>query len=852
MASTQPIESEFVRQMYTHHRVQLKASAISDDVIAERGYFSVSHKKELVPLGFKASRVPLPAMVIPTHTINGGVIYQLRPDQPRFDNGKARKYELQPGLQMHLDVPKRVLPKLQDPRVPLFITEGSKKVDAAISQELCCIGLLGVNCWRGRNEHGGITTLSDWNEIALNGRRVYIVFDSDVMTKPGVYRALERLKKFLESRLAEVQIIYLPGDDGKKVGLDDFFAAGHTPTELMMYASKELRGPAPQTPDYAITDKGIFLVRGQSGSQIKEQLTNYRARIVRDRIEDDGVEQAHFCEIVAAVGSRPEKRFMVPSAQFNSLRWVAEKLGPLAVTYPNKTEQARTAIQLISDSADDYEEKIVFKHTGWRFINGRWVYLHGGGAIGAEGPIEGIEVALPDDLAGMQLPALASGETLIELIKEYLDALGVGPLRITLPVFLSVVRAILGQSDFGVFLYGQTGTRKTTLASIAQRFFGAELCKDRPILDYTSTANAIEVHQFTAKDMILFIDDFAPSKDPATMYRREALADRVFRGNAGGSGRGRLNSDSTLKAKKYARCLTLSTGEEMPGVRSVRARALAIDMKDGDLDLKRLRLIDDASRRGDFAALTATFICWLAAQYDEVSRRLKREIADVRDTLEISVGHPRIVENVAGLIVTARYLLTFFEGVGAISGEEAQALEKTWTAALREVGEGQELFQVSEDPVERFFEVLRASILGGMARIDQKNGGVPHKDVLELCGWHQELEMPIATGKERIGWLEYDPATGVQELYLHPELTLKVIHQFCAAMKTPFDLKKISLEKYLNDRNKFKTTEMDSRKTYTVRKTCERVPQRVWHFSVDVLRRDNGEVKSVWDHLYPE
>ena len=216
MASTQPIESEPVRQLYAYHRVQLEASAISDDVIAERGYFSISTKKELAALGFKSSRVPVPALVIPTHTINGEIIYQLRPDEPRFDNGKARKYELPSGLQMRLDVPKRVRPELRNPNKDLFITEGSKKVDAAISQGLYCIGLLGVNGLRGRNEHGGITTLSDWEEIALNGRRVFIVFDSDVMTKLPVYRALERLKKFQESRKADVQIIYLPDNDGKR------------------------------------------------------------------------------------------------------------------------------------------------------------------------------------------------------------------------------------------------------------------------------------------------------------------------------------------------------------------------------------------------------------------------------------------------------------------------------------------------------------------------------------------------------------------------------------------------------------------------------------------------------------
>jgi hypothetical protein len=76
--------------------------------------------------------------------------------------------------------------------------------------------------------------LACWESIALNGRPVYICFDSDVTTKPEVAEALRRLKKFLESKGATVTVITLPaGPGGAKVGLDDFFAAGHGVEELL-------------------------------------------------------------------------------------------------------------------------------------------------------------------------------------------------------------------------------------------------------------------------------------------------------------------------------------------------------------------------------------------------------------------------------------------------------------------------------------------------------------------------------------------------------------------------------------------------------------------------------------------
>ena len=40
-------------------------------------------------------------------------------------------------------------------------------------------------------------------------------------------------------------------------------------------------------------------------------------------------------------------------------------------------------------------ERTVYTHTGWRKLDGKWAYLHGGGAIGASGAVAGVETSLP-------------------------------------------------------------------------------------------------------------------------------------------------------------------------------------------------------------------------------------------------------------------------------------------------------------------------------------------------------------------------------------------------------------------------------------------------------------------------
>jgi hypothetical protein len=187
-----------------HHKKMLIAeSGIARDVAEARGYRTIEKKVELKTLGFADRQCNPPGLLIPIYSPTGEIVnYQLRPDEPRIDkNGKSVKYETPSGSRMVLDVHPFPRETLGNPAVPLFITEGIKKGDALVSRGLCAVTLLGVWSWRGTNEHGGKTALYEWDYVALNnGRRVYIVFDSDVMLKPGVHEAMRRVKALLESR----------------------------------------------------------------------------------------------------------------------------------------------------------------------------------------------------------------------------------------------------------------------------------------------------------------------------------------------------------------------------------------------------------------------------------------------------------------------------------------------------------------------------------------------------------------------------------------------------------------------------------------------------------------------------
>lgn len=216
------------------HLEQLRASAISPEVISERGYRTILDKRELEKLGFSKNQLRVPGLLIPQWKVNGvQTNNQFRPDHPRSNgNRKVIKYENPTGSVILLDCPPRCQKMVADPSIPLWITEGSKKADALASLGVCTISLTGVWGFKGKNEFGSVTMLADWDYIVLKNRDIYLAFDSDIVDKPSVKKALKRLAMHLVNKDANVKIVRLPSSNGAKVGIDDYLAEGHSLAEI--------------------------------------------------------------------------------------------------------------------------------------------------------------------------------------------------------------------------------------------------------------------------------------------------------------------------------------------------------------------------------------------------------------------------------------------------------------------------------------------------------------------------------------------------------------------------------------------------------------------------------------------
>ena len=804
-----------------HHQEMLsKDSGISDDVITARGYKTVETRKELRELGFgEAQSKCAPALVIPIWDVRGEKAFHImRPDNPRTLKTKPTKYENPAGAKIVLDVHPHSKPNLGNPEIPLYITEGSKKVDALVSRGCCAIGVMGVWGWRCTNGAGGKTALPDWESIALNDRKVYLVFDSDAMEKKEVHLALVRLKAFLESRDTKVMVVYLPQLDGlDKVGVDDFFVRGHTVDDIKNLASKELR-PLPREPDtscpYEARESGIVWNKRQQDETVPVQLSNFQARIVADIEYDDGANHYRIFTIEAKRGAM-QRVFDVPAASFPSLAWANEHLGSAARIYPTYTarERLRDAILALSDG--EAETRSTFGHLGWRQIDGQWVYLHHGGGIGAGGLRDDISVTLPGALSRYGLPEPPQGDDLQENLLAVLELMNLCKPELMTPLLGSVFRSVLRRADYGVFLPGKTGLYKSELSALMQQFFGAEMNAAELPTNWESTALSLVSLAFKAKDTLMVVDDYVPSvgNDLSALNRKAEL---LFRGSANNAGRERLRSTLEHIEAQPPRGMILSTGEDLPAGQSLRSRIVFCEMEQGGISTSKLSACQAAARQGRYAGTMAAFLQWLAPRYGDIQEMFDGERNALRSlAYGQAFSHNRIPGNIASCAMGWLYFLRFAVDMDCIPLEKAETMWRGAWKTLLKVGAAQSAYVAEADPVERFLSVLEQALLSGEAHLANLDGGPP--DEPGVCGWKSvgdDYQEQWEARGDKIGWLDADG------IYLMPDMVFSRVQRLATGAGDPLNITKNTMWKRLNEAGKLASTD-GKRETLKVRKSAE-------------------------------
>lgn len=627
----------------------------------------------------------------------------------------------------------------------------------------------------------------------------------------------------------------------------------------------------PARGDYRATAHGLVWLKPTNNGRVATLLTNFTATITAQIVEDDGAD-THLRFALTAQRQGETSCFEIPAAQFASMGWVTEHLGAQAILMPGMTlrDHARAAIQILSQNI---ARRRVYTHLGWCKLGERWYYLHADGAIGAQGQIDDIAVALGQALTAYRLPPPLAGEARCAAIRASLALLDVAPDSVTIPLYGAIWRVVLGDVDGSLHLVGPTGQGKTALAALAQQHCGAGLDARHLPASWTSTGNALEGIAFQAKDTVLVVDDFCPTGSQADIARYHRDADRLLRAQGNRSGRQRMRADSTLRPMKPPRGLILSTGEDIPRGHSLRARVFILDVSPGMVDWERLTACQGDADTGVYAQALAGFVHWLAPRYGEVIQGLPAELRALRQQA-VHGGHRRTPDMVANLAVGMQYLLAYAHDCGALALEECRAYwERAWQA-LGDAAAAQDEHQAGEEPTSRFLTLLTGAIAGGHAHVaDAKtlehptNGSNQDHDSSQdrdpmYWGWR---ERTIGTGDNaRDEWHPLGPCIGwVHDtwLYLEPEAAFHTVQRFAEGQQAPLSITQRTLWKRMGEHGMLVT--QPSQRQHTVSRDIgpDHKSKRVLAMSVALLAPGNSissmqgsnsqKNKADWPHCFP-
>lgn len=596
-----------------------------------------------------------------------------------------------------------------------------------------------------------------------------------------------------------------------------------------------LEPPVRRVGPYAFTDRGIVFVRESAHGFEERPLANFTAEIEDVLIADDGVETRRFFVLRGRVGERELPPLRVPAEKFASMTWAME-WAPLAVLHAGQTtrDRVREAIQLASLDAP---ERRVFTHSGWRLLDGRWCFLHAGGALSADGPVDGVHVELPDELARYTVAAPPDRATLEAAVRFVWDTLPTVTPTAYAALFGALTTAPLTtliDVDACLWCVGQTGLFKTSVVSVLLNLYGAFPPTTAPA-SFESTANYLEKLAFLAKDLPLLVDDVRPPQTAAEAAEWRRKIERLVRAVGNRAGRGRMAGDTSLLHGTPPRSFVLVTGEDDPAGSSTVGRTLLVRFAPGTVDAGAL-----AAWQRDPTPLQlagAGYLQFLATLLDQRGPAAFRALRDQQRIPQLPAGvHPRLPQTLRHLLTGWTLFAWFATQSGAVPEEEAE--QRLAAVAEQLVHHGVETAAAvrAERPSHRFVLALGDLLASRRAHLDGRAGTAPPD--AEALGWVRGEDGTLYPRGERIGWAD---DVG---LYLIPAAAHAQVRKLLHERGESFAVSsRMLLEALARDRYLLPSNRSDSRRTLVL---------KVEGRAVTVWPLDRAAVAAAWTSEQPD
>lgn len=568
---------------------------------------------------------------------------------------------------------------------------------------------------------------------------------------------------------------------------------------------------------YVVRNGRICSIKYTDNEILYLPLCNFQARITEEVLKDDGVEQTLVFTIDGNLANnRPLPTITVPADKYNALNWVVGSWGAAANVEAGAgvKDRLRSAIQFLSFNI---KRKTIFTHLGWRKIKGRWEYLHAGGALNRSDILVEPE---QESLRHFALPQTSDNP------QSSLNLLNVAAPEVIIPLLAAVYRAptcCLLYPTLTLWLYGTTGSFKSTLAALMSSHFGGPFTSENLPGSWMSTENALERALFLARDHFYVIDDYAPEKTRRAAAELDRRVDRIVRQIGNRTARSRLRADLTGRPEWIPNALAVSTGEQLPlGVGSVAARIFPIKCDRDTIDLTTLTKAQN--RQDQLAEAMRGYLTWLGPQMDTLAKKLSTRFVELR-TAALGGTFTRLASSAAHLALGWELLLSYALTTGCIDQNKRDALWKLGWNVLTTAAADHDLLLSEERPTVKFLRTVSAMLTQGQAYLAERTTGRPiYRNDFDTDG-------------RMIGWVD---DAGI---YLLPDAAWREVNEYLRSGEGIY-VTQNTLRDMLLEEGLLITDSGRKDKRIRVDLSRQNGPSRrvyVWAFPTDIFKRFDGD-----------
>ncbi|MDP7979913.1 hypothetical protein [Bacillus multifaciens] len=485
-----------------------------------------------------------------------------------------------------------------------------------------------------------------------------------------------------------------------------------------------------ETNEYLINEEGELCYK-KDKKIIK--LCNMVIIPVTQVIITDGIHEEKYLELTGILnGDRKLPNIRVKLYDLRNSNWIENRWGIQCILYPTSKcyEKILCAIKL---ACKDIETKSIYKTIGWSKIGKNYVYLHGNGAIGKES-----SMLVHDSLNKFTL--VVDGEvSKSKVYKKSLQLLEIASMDVTLPLFcftiLSTVNTLLKLNNlepkFTLWLYGETGSRKTTLASLFFNIFNQQLASEIPA-NFKDTKTALEIKMFEYKDCVLLVDDYHPTDKLSEKKDMEDKAEFILRMYGDRIKKSRSNINLTKQREFMTRGLCAITAEDAISIQSNMARCISVPIEKDCVDLDKLTKFQKMPLM--FPTAIYNFINWLTDYINKEKCLPNLDLDEFREKYRNADIHFRLIDSVWSLKYAYRLYLKYGVTIGKIEIEEAEERLEIAENIFIKLIKNQHTEMKTENPLNMYLNTIEELIISNkmpLKKLGKESGS-------QQYGWYDD------------------------------------------------------------------------------------------------------------------